>query len=65
MTDIRDSGVAREVLLTTIPALTNAGIVREVLLSSPTGGLVAGVVREVLLSSPPVAVGGQTAVSMS
>ena len=49
MTDIRNAGTPREVLLATVPAATVSGVAREVLLATPTGLLVAAVVREVLL----------------
>lgn len=49
MTDVRNAGTSREVLLTTVPAATAAGLVREVLLATPTALIVGGLVREVLL----------------
>jgi|GraSoiStandDraft_16_1057320.scaffolds.fasta_scaffold2111684_2 hypothetical protein len=49
MTDIRNAGTQREVLLTTVPAATAAGLVREVLLATPTALIVGGLVREVLV----------------
>ena len=51
MTDVRNAGTSREVLLTTVAAATVAGLAREVLIATPTGLLVAGLVREVLVPS--------------
>jgi len=52
MTDIRDTGLIRETLFTTVPAGTLAELVREVLLATVTAGITAGIVREVLLADP-------------
>ena len=59
MTDIRNAGTSREVLLTTVPAARVAGVAREVLLATPTGLLVAALVREVLVPDTSAASSAQ------
>ena len=54
MTDIRNAGTPREILLTTTPSLNASGLVREVLLANATAATMAGLVREVLLVGDPV-----------
>jgi|KBSMisStandDraft_5_1062788.scaffolds.fasta_scaffold126906_2 hypothetical protein len=65
MTDIRDAGLVRETLLTTVPAATASAVAREVLLATPTGLLVSGLVREVLVPDTGTGTGAaQYAVSV-
>jgi len=65
MTDIRDAGLVRVTLLTTVPAATASAVAREVLLATPTGLLVSGLVREVLVPDTGTGTGAaQYAVSV-
>jgi len=54
VTDARFDGLAREVLITTVPAANIAGLVREVLVINPTAVYFTGVVREVLGQFPVI-----------
>lgn len=64
MTDARNAGTVREVLITTVPALNAASVVREVLLAQATAAIVAGIAREVLLSDAVVITARQYAVTV-
>ena len=66
MTDINNSGLVREALITTVPAAQLSALAREVLLANLTAATISGVVREILLVGDPVTVRpGQTAVAMN
>jgi hypothetical protein len=54
MTDARFDGLARESLITSIPAANFDGVVREVLVTTPTTTYFSSVVREVLAQFPAI-----------